>query len=249
MKKILPLLLLLACSSKEKIESPAPPNMVDGEDKKEVVIYEGLLRLHGEVVNAELSLEQGENGMEAGFSLTAGGYDWTNKRVDRGRYTILYGDANSENKFELHGQLLSFLQIKDSPRTKPELKDITLHFISDGDQKLISTDEDFDPITDDGSLTLYKRSRLITVEGYLTCESNRTELFEQHTSEKWNVATLGVWKNAKEKYDSIATEKFEGVYLKAVAYWILSDSTDEDLLVIKNILDMRKSKSYQKESR
>jgi hypothetical protein len=228
MKKIIPLLLLLACSSKEKITSPVSPGLVDSPEKKEVINYEGNLRLNGNEATAELSLEQGENGMEAGFTLMADGYDWTSKRIDKGKYTILYGDANTENKFELHGRMMSFTQMKDSPRTKPEINEIHLYFISDGDQKLISTDEDFNPIVDDGSLTLYKRSRLLTVEGYLTCETSHTEFFEKNTTEKWNVASLAAWQKAKERYDSIATEKFEGVYLKAIAYWVLSDSTDED---------------------
>ena len=248
MKKILPVLILLACSSKEKTESSPSPIIVDAQEKKEVVIYEGMLQLNGEIVPAELSMEQGENGMEAGFTITAGGNNWTQKRIDRGRYTILYGDANAENKFELHGRMLSFVKVNTSPRTQPEMRDVTLYFVSDGDQKLIPTDENYDPIVDDGGLTLYRRSRLLTVEGYLTCETNRTELFESNTSEKWNVAPIGVWKNLKEKYDSIATEKFEGVYLKAVAYWIASDSTDDDILVLKTILDMKKSDSYKDDS-
>jgi hypothetical protein len=247
MRKIIPFLLLLACSSKEQIESPTSPNIEESDEKKEVFVYEGVIRMDEEDVSVELSLVQGDNGLESSFTLKVGESNEMFK-VLRGKYSILYGGTNDENKFQLHGKMVIFPTKNLTGPFKPEVRDIDLHFKSDGFQKLVLTDDDFNLIADDSRYTLYKRSRLLTVEGYLTCEKNSSEFFEQNTSEQWNVAPLGIWPEAKRKYDSLATEEFEGIYLKALAYWIASDSTNEDLLVIKKIIQINKSKAYNDDS-
>ena len=145
-------------------------------------------------------------------------------------------------------ELLKKLNGKDTAfhttNHKPKFIEFDLFFKSDGSNKLVLVDEDFNPITDDSRYTLYKRGRLFTAEGYITFEKNRTDFIEKNTAEKWNVASLGVYADAQKSYDSIATENFEGVYLKAVAYSVPSDTSDEDLLVIRGIIEMRKSEAY-----
>jgi hypothetical protein len=91
---------------------------------------------------------------------------------------------------------------------------------------------------------LYRRSNLFTAEGYVTADSTTSEFYERNTGEKWNLAKLVEYDSIKMTYQKLATEKNEGIYLKALAYSIEdSDSANSShkSIVIKRILRMEKS--------
>jgi hypothetical protein len=159
---------------------------------------------------------------------------------------MLYGAANNEVILKLEGKSYSSAMMtkKSGPPKAPEPIAININLMSEGGSKLVLVDDDFDRIADDGRYTLYRRSRLFTVEGYITFEDSRTDYYEQNAAERWTVAPLGVYTDVQKIYDSLATEEFEGVYLRALAYSVESDTTDKELLVIKSIIEMRKSKAY-----
>ena len=71
--------------------------------------------------------------------------------------------------------------------------------------------------------------------------SDTTDFFEKNTRKKWSVAQLGEYDEAVNKYNYLAKEKFEGVYVKALSYTVLRKSKDgEDVkaLVFKKILEI-----------
>lgn len=246
MRKILPLLVLFACSNKEKIEPPPSPKVVDEKAKK--IIYEGIIKSNYGEGPVELSLVEAETGLTSSFELKGDIVKDQIFGMATGQYSTLSGAEGNEVILQLHGKFLVFGRArkaaKGSVSFKPDIREIDLFFITDGGNKLVLVDEDFDRIADDDRFTLYRRSRLITAEGYITIDESRNEFFDQNTSERWNVAALGAFGEVEKSYDSIATQKFEGVYLKASAYLVASDSADEDLLVFKSIVEMRKSEAY-----
>ncbi len=91
---------------------------------------------------------------------------------------------------------------------------------------------------------MYLRSNLFTAEGYVTVDSLTSEFFERNTGEKWKLAKLVEYDSIKTTYQKLATEKNEGIYLKALAYSIEdpdSVNTSHKSIVIKRILRMEKS--------
>lgn len=248
MKKILLLLFLFACSGKEKDEAVVASVPQTVNEKVKFTTYEGVIHTDFGDANVEISLKEVETGMQSSFelkgSLTPNGFGLVG-----GEYTVLQGAANNEVILQLHGTLLTFIERnrkKGQQLPIPETHELELYFVSQGDQKLVQIDGDHDRLAEDSKYTLYKRSKLFTAEGYITFEENRADFYEQNTAEKWTVASLGKYDIVRKQYDSIATEKYEGVYLKAVAYSVLSDSSDNELFVVKHILEMNKSKAYKK---
>lgn len=263
MRKILLLLVLFACSNKEKIEPPTSPVVED--DKAKWIKYEGVIKTEFGEGLVVLSLMQNEVGLESSFNLTGRLFQEDSFSSVRGRYTILQGAPGQEIIIQAHGSMMVFSEsdrkkMKENLKNakngvakpftfKPEHKEIDLFFKSDGINKLVLINEDFEPVAEDARYTLYKRDRLFTAEGYITFDKGRTDFIDENTSEEWKVAALGMHGEAQKSYDSIATEYFEGVYLKAVAYSVMSDSSDEDLLVIKSIIEMKKSEAYTNKDR
>jgi hypothetical protein len=269
MRKILLLLVFFACSSKEKIEPPPSPTVVD--EKTEWIVYEGILKTQFGEGPAELSLMQTEIGQTSNLRLTGSFIEGQKFLHAMGRYTILYGAANQEIIIQAHCTASFFSKsakerIRQNHKPgkgtseiiKPEILELDLSFKSDGMFKLVQVDEDFERISEDNRYTLFKRLRLFTVEGYVTLENTHTEFFEQNTRENWLVAPIGNHAEVQHVYDSLVTEKSEGMYLKALAYSIGSDSTfieprvnfgtggvGDELLVIKRILEMKKSEAYK----
>lgn len=248
MRKILLLFVLFACSNKEKIEPPLSPVVEDEKAKK--IIYEGtIISKYGEGP-IELSLEEVETGLTSSFVIQGDiDKDLIFARII-GEYSTLQGAASNEVILQLHGRFHVISRARNAKKgssisSGPEVKELDLFFITEGGNKLVLVDEDFDRIANDNRYTLYKRSRLFTAEGYITFEEGRTEFFEFNTNERWNVAPLGMFSDAQKFYDSVATQKFEGIYLKALAYSVQSDSSDEELFVIKRVLEMKKSDAYK----
>jgi hypothetical protein len=251
MRKILLLLVLFACSNKEKIEPPLSPVVEDEKPKK--IFYEGTIKSKYGEGPIELSLEEVETGLTSSFELKGD----IKKDIVFGRatgeYSTLSGAAGNEIILQLKGRFFVMTHARKAKKGAvtfgDELNEIELFFITEGGNKLVLVDEDFDRIADDNRYTLYKRSRQFTAEGYITFEESRIEFFEYNTNERWNVAPLGVFDDVKKLYDSIATQKFEGVYVKALAYSVQSDSSDQELFVIKRILEMKKSDAYTNKER
>jgi hypothetical protein len=262
MRKILLLFVLFACSSKEKIEPPPSPTVV--EDKSQWTPYEGTIKTELGEWPIELYLDESQPGLTSSFEIRGNSFANIGLNMFGGKYTTLPGATGNEVIFQLHGNIMIFPRTKPDPKKgvtsfKPEVQEIDLFFITEGGNKLILVDEDFDRVSEDNRYTLFKRSRLFTVEGYVTIEDTHTEFFEKNTHENWLVAPIGVYNEVQNIYDSLVTGKSEGMNLKAVAYFIESDSlfneprknniwhhkgVGSELLVIKRILQMKKSEAY-----
>lgn len=261
MKKIfLGLLILCSCAPKEKIEPPPSPTVVD--EKVNRIVYEGIIKTEYAEGPIELFLDEAQPGLTSSFSINGNFVEDQIFNMGRGEYTMLSGAEGNEVILQLHGSVMSH-KIKRDPKNgsvtsfSPDVHELDLFFITEGGNKLILVDEDFDRISDDDRYTLYRRSRLFTVEGYITMEDRYTEFFEQNTRENWIVAPLGVYNDVQKIYDSLVTEKSEGMFLKAIAYSVESDSIYNEprqnyithgiggeFLVIKSILEMKKSEAF-----
>jgi hypothetical protein len=103
-------------------------------------------------------------------------------------------------------------------------------------------DNNFTPLTTDRRYTLHKRSRLFTVEGYFTLEPDTVKFFERNTREDWSVTDLGEYHELIASYKDLAKGKYEGIYLKALAYSVLDTTsiTGKNALVIKQIKSIGK---------
>lgn len=112
-----------------------------------------------------------------------------------------------------------------------------------GNDQLVLTDSDFDPLVTDARYTLYKRSELFTAEGYVTIETDSlTTFFERNTSGNWHVAHLGVYDQVKDKYQQLATTSLEGIYLRALIYSVNDTNASGEptkKLVVKRIVEMK----------
>jgi hypothetical protein len=251
MKKFLLLFVLFACSNKEKIETPPSPTVVDEKAKK--IVYEGVIKTSYGEGPVTLALQEVETGLTSRFELDGEvAKDMLFGRAV-GEYSTLSGAEGNEVILQLHGSFMYMGRAQKAKKGtvafKPEIQKVDLFFVTEGGNKLVLVDEDFDRIADDNRFTLYKRSRLFTAEGYITFEDNRTDFYEQNTNERWDVATLGAYRDAQKIYDSLVSQKFEGMYLKALAYSVESDSSDKELIVIKKILEMKKSDAYTNKDR
>ena len=115
-----------------------------------------------------------------------------------------------------------------------------MFFVTRGNDELLPCDNNFIPLTLDRRYTLHRRSNLFTVEGYFTLEHDSFEFFERNTREYWKVTDLGEFNELTVAYNKLAKEKYEGIYLKALAYSVLDSTSmrDKDVLVIKRILSL-----------
>jgi hypothetical protein len=243
-RKLLPLFLLCGCSESVKKTEPAslPVTIAAAAEWR---TYEGVvLTDQGTEVTIELSLMEGEVGLDSEYKLFASDFQTDQLSIFNmfhGAYSIMYGASDNELIIQVHEKEPS---VSMGKLKLPDPLFHGLNFKSEGVNKLILLDDDFDRVSDDDRYSLYRRSRLFTIEGYVTFEPSRTDFHEQNTGENWSIVPLGVYTTAANQYDSLATEEFEGVYLKALAYSVESDSTEKELLVIKRILEMKKSEAY-----
>lgn len=114
-------------------------------------------------------------------------------------------------------------------------------FVTTGDGRLALADEDFNRQSDDDRYTLFRRSGLFTVEGYLSLESDSSlSFFERNTFENWHVARLGMFAALQQKYVALATEPWEGIYIRALAYSVSDSavSAPRGALVVKKVVAM-----------
>lgn len=246
------LLSLVGCSAPKEHDQVFPfvtPN------ENEWVVYEGtILSDRGVIVNAELSLKQETIGMESSFELKKSAtvdnenYNWSSK----GKYSVSYGLSDNAQGltvrdpiYKVDARLLGkdtsqerFL--KRTIRSQEVLGAPELYFKTEGSERLIQTDKQFQE--KDPRMVLYKRSDLFTVEGYISFQDSIPEFFERNTMKNWKVSVQGDIVAAKIKFVEVATELNEGIYLKALAYSIAdTSSTDRKALVIKRVLRIEKS--------
>ena len=210
----------------------------------EWIVYEGkILTDSGIETDVELSLMQAAVGVESYFklhkSLTAknGVYG----SVSEGKYSVSYGLPQQGQGITLIDRPKKIVQAPlDNSGMQDVLETPELYFKTVANEKLIQTDRGFN--SKHSKYVLHKRSDLFTVEGYVTCQDSVTEFFERNTMKKWNVASLGEIDSIKIKYRKIATENYEGVYLKALAYSVVDTSSQSNRsLVVKRLIRMEKS--------
>jgi hypothetical protein len=228
------LLALISCHP-EKSTDPFPVHLVADRD---LIIYEGAISLRGELLNIELSLKAESTNENSFYRLSA----WSNEHnsyimgwAGNGTYTIL--SANGQEHFiQLHK--VTHSQFTGTGKM-PKQETMDLSFRISSDYELIFADDDFDEITPLQKLT--RRSDLFTVEGYFTVSGDTTDFFEQNTREYWPVSNLGFYDEAVLKYGELATEKYEGIYLRALAYSVHNigaDGKERQALVLKRIYKM-----------
>lgn len=91
------------------------------------------------------------------------------------------------------------------------------------------------------TFALTKRfSNPFTIEGYITFVPDSTDFFERNTLEHWNVSKFGEYDTLQSMYNQMATEKFQGIYLKALAFAVSDNRIGNNSLVIKRILSIGK---------
>jgi hypothetical protein len=243
-KKTLHILLAVAalsCSESQPATDPYPNYLIKDEDW---IVYEGTLpTTQGPDVHVELSLFPGAPGLESRYRILEYPND-ESQRVyagwigNRGKYMLL----SSPEGLIIHIPDRSFVTgiKKKGDFPIPEIGKQDLYLKIDGEHKLIFLDENLKELA--GNYHLIRRtSPLFTVEGYFSVYSDTTDFYERNTTKEWAVAELAAYSEAVKNYDLLSREKFEGVYLKALAYTVShADQNGEeiDVLVFKKILQM-----------
>ena len=249
MKKILILIVLIsACSFDEKKTHEAFPVVTISDD--EWTTYEGLWQSNDATIGLELSLEVGAPGFDSYYKLRESSVadSSASGTSSHGRYSSYHELTNMVFRIVLHdlvefnNDLIVFNQVKYFRFKKSQNLPDEMFFITRGTDELLPCDDNFKPITEDWQFTLHKRSRLFTVEGYITFEHDTARFFERNTRENWKVANLGELDGLKLMYKQLATQENEGIYLKALAYSILDTNPqrEKNALVIKDIKSIGK---------
>ncbi len=243
MKKISALIFLLSACATHENKNKEPFTVAAKVNEDEWATYEGHWSTQGAVVRMELSLRNGGVGVDSDYKLIES-YESdirASGTVSNETYSTYSGFPNHEFGIRLHnlGEYAngSFLRFKKSPDVnEPD----EMFFLTRGSDELLPCDQNFKPLTEDRRYTLHKRSKLFTVEGYITYNQDSTDFFERNTRERWKVTNLGEFDEVTQKYKELAKEKFEGIYLKALAYSV-ADTTSpigQRALVIKRALAM-----------
>jgi hypothetical protein len=243
MKKTISILILaflIACQPKHKEHQKLFP-VIDVSNDDEWTTYEGRWQAQNGVIHLELSLKTGAVGYQSPYRLYENFVE--RKRasgtVSENVYSTYSGMPNNGFGICLHDlrpfQFGVFLRYRKSADLHEEM-----FFITRGNDELIPCDDQFKPLTTDKRFTLHKRSKLFTVEGYLTVEGDSAIFYERNTMEHWNVAKLGEFDSLVNAYRTLAKEKFEGIYLKGLAYSVVDTAVakNRDALVLKRIEDI-----------
>jgi len=253
----------MSCSSKE--ETPQQTADYEMAEHEEWITYEGVVRSEtGNDVKLQLSLLQNSVGMESKYRTEE---EYISPQEDRlltnrqGKYSILYGSGSDmvvtlhESKgISLGWELGSGYAMSPNLPSEELLANAKFGKLifkaGRNSNELVLLDENSNPISDDNRYTLKKRSLLFTVEGFVTFEPNVTDFFEMHTRDTWTVAKAGSYGEVQKKYNKLVTERHEGIYTKAVAFYVDDiDSTGAEVknLVIKRIITMKAHKDYIRE--
>lgn len=252
MKKLPPIALaVLFCCQSEYKEGGVLP--VVYPDEGDWVIYEGIVPVQGQEVNMELSLQTGSPGLDAAYRLREWSYErniyimgWSGQD----RYTTLVGSNPDEVIIKLHNSpVLVFGDegLKQTKKKRESFNQTTDLFFKTKDNLLVMIDANFREINPQ-KYSLIRRSKPFTVEGYITFVNDTSEFFEMNTRETWHLSDRGEFAKARESYFKLAKEKFEGIYLRGLAYsvdHVAPDGKNIDVLVFRNIYEMRPGKALK----
>ena len=230
------ILVLLSCRQEYKIASEPFPTKLYFEP--DWIAYEGVLPFENDrPLNMELELRPGSVG-ENGYYRFKTWSDESNGHImagwyGNGSYTVLYGGPNERIiQFKISRYILRH-------NKKPLTEERELAFKINGDHELILLDNNLDMAVP--SHRLIRRSKLFTVEGYITFEKDTADFFERNTMEKWVVSRLASYPEVRDQYQKLAKERFEGIYVKALAYSVTqvdNSGKETDALVLKKIVTM-----------
>jgi hypothetical protein len=200
--------------------------------------YEGKWLTQDGIIRLELFLSANSNNIDSFYKLHESfeSEKSANSTTSKGKYTF-YALPNKEFGIRLHNLGMHskeiYFRVKES-----KYMDISeeMFFITRGADELIPTDENFKPVTLDKKYTLHKRLDYLTVEGYITFDNDTAQYYERNTMQHWKIAELGEFDDLKTKYKKMTKEKYEGLYLKALAYSVTDNSSPtEKSLVIKRV--------------
>lgn len=229
--------LMSACTFNDKNEQGVFPVLTVSED--EWATYEGRWLTKEGVVRFELSLKNGAVGVDSFYKLVESSVSDSSASgtISKGAYSVYYGSSNREFRICLQG-LGEYGDGVHFRIKKSEMPD-EMCFITRGYDELLPCDAGFNPITTDWRYTLHKRSKLFTVEGYVTLDEDSVEFFERNTFEHWKMTDLGEFDEITTMYKKLAKERYEGIYLKGLGYTVLDTTSKrgENALVIKRILN------------
>jgi hypothetical protein len=244
-------LAFLCCSCGTKLESPEVDQPVEAEP--EWIVYEGEVPLdESRSLALEVSLKQGLNVSEGTYTLTE--TEETENAVSelphsRGIYTAEFRPDTEDWIIHLHNSALPTgvkrIYRSDHNTIKEEIfRKNDLMLKKQDDDLLLVLNSEKEPITTEADNNLVKRtSRLFTVEGYFVYKGKTAEFYEMNTREKWSVSKRGAFYEAANQYHELAKEKFESLYLKAVAFSIHNPSAkiEDHILVFKRIIQTSSS--------
>lgn len=238
-KLFLFIVFVSACTVHEKEKQKPFPSLIISDDD-EWATYEGKWLTKGGVIRLELSLKRAAFGYDSYYKLNESfeADSSASGTPSQGLYSSYEGFPNNEFRICLHGVSAydkgSYLRFKRLNNIDSEEE---MFFMTRGNDELLPCDNNFNPLTLDRRYTLHRRSNLFTVEGFFTMEQDSMEFFEKNTREYWKVADLGEFNELTVAYNKLAKEKYEGIYLKALAYSVrdTTSMTGKDALVIKRI--------------
>jgi hypothetical protein len=247
---ILFIVALSGCTiSENKKHEPFPVlNLADPEWTS----YEGSWTTNDRRIYLELSLKTAITNNESSYH-TKERYNLEDKEAGAvsswGNYSVYYGLPGNAIGIRLYNLARTPNEIYYWRTEGTNQKDYPdeMYFLTHGENELFPCDKDFNPITTDKRYTLHKRSNLFTVEGYVSFEEDRAEFFERNTMERWNVAELGEFNTIKKMYLDSAKEKYEGIYLKALAFSITDTTLDKIIVPKRNTLVLKKIKNFGKD--
>ena len=208
----------LSCSRLEPASEEFPHYQVKDE---EWIVYEGRLPTTNDTdVHVELSLFPGAPGLDSRYRMmefpdTASSTRYRGLVGSRGRYIVLSSPEARIIHITDRSVFKAFVQRENFPLPEFGKQDVYLKI--DGEHRLMFVNEDFRETSVKYVLTR-RTSPLFTVEGYFSVYNDTTDFFEKNTQKQWSVAQLGAYDEAVRKYTYLSKEKFEGVYLKALAY-------------------------------
>ncbi len=242
MKMVISLILFLSgCTLPENGNQDFFPLIT--VDSEEWAAYEGKWLTQDGVIRFELFLKAGAAGVDSYYELhelferSDSTQSWGT--TSHGLYSTYRGLPHNVLGIRLHELSMydKSVYLRYNVSQSLGMHD-EMFFVTRGQDELLPCDDSFKPITEDWHYTLHKRSKLFTVEGYLTIERDSIDFYERNVFEHWSLAELGEFNEVKEMHSKLAKEKYEGIYLKALAYSVLDTSATkgERSLAVKRIL-------------
>ncbi|MFZ6010133.1 MAG: hypothetical protein ACOYXT_07255 [Bacteroidota bacterium] len=216
-------LFLLSCDQSKKSgaarfsEIPAPTD-------HHWVTYEGLMMMEdGHEAVIELSLIPTDVGVDSYYRVDEwieASNSYSESRTSSGKYTTIYDPGSTEVTIQLFG------------RTPAEDR----FFRSKGDQQFVLLNNQFQQISSNDKHVLVKRSDVFIIEGFITFTRDSAGLSERNSKKQWTISRLGVFPEARNRYQNLAKEPSEAIYIRALAYSVQSNNAKA--VVLKKIIEM-----------